>query len=339
LTLYLARAIHAFNPPPPPLPSRKPFEKSTSILETENQDFNSSDNAGISVGGLLLDEPKSEKPDVSNTGQITASLDEFPSGEPKPESLNVPKLDRVKLLNDIFDVGVEPESHEKASYEAYLTSRRAIVQTLDISYQYSKFARKIVRNFRRGLYYYNVDFHVGTIPEYLSSRLSSTPEPFLEHAILDLPGPQEHMELISQALKPGGYLIVFCPSITQIVECAKVVREKNLPYALESTLELGMGAGVGGREWDIRLVKPRAKQRAEAEAVKVEERTDAVLESDLADDELSSSTARDSRDSDFVTICRPKVGGKVSGGGFLGLWRRRSEKSSLQHPKVDLGPT
>jgi tRNA (adenine57-N1/adenine58-N1)-methyltransferase catalytic subunit len=302
LTLYLARAIHGLNSNPPSLPPRKPFHNSST------------------------DKPKLENPGVSDSNQATASTDESPTGALSPKSLDVSDSNQLaQLINKLYVVP-GPNSVEEARYEAYLPTRRAVVHTLDISRSKSNFARKIVLNFRRGLYYHNIDFHVGKITEYLSSRLASTPEPFLEHAILDLPGPEEHLEIIGQALKPNGSLIVFCPSITQIVECLRVIREKQLPYFFESTLELGAGIGVGGREWDVRVTKPRARLRAEAEASE-EEQIDAVSEPYPADDEENLSTAGESNDSDWVTVCRPKVGDKVYGGGFLGLWRRKKPAS------------
>lgn len=100
------------------------------------------------------------------------------------------------------------------------------------------------------------------------------------------------------------------------------MKEKKLPFYQESILELGEGIGVGGREWDVRVVKTRARVRAEAEAKRVDERREAVSESGSTDDEESSSMAIGGKESDWVTVCRPKVGDRVAGGGFLGLWRR-----------------
>jgi tRNA (adenine57-N1/adenine58-N1)-methyltransferase catalytic subunit len=296
LTLHLARAIHGLNTTSPPLPRINSSDKSlTGESGPETPNATHPDQAA-----LPIIEPSMDEPNLQNG--------EVPSSDQDPQSLK-------KLTT-----GPEHKSAEEVRFEAYLPSRRAVIHTLDISPAFSKYAQNIVRKFRRGLYYHNIDFHIGTIPEYLSSRLATTPGPFLEHAILDLPSPREHLEIVGQALKPNGSLIVFCPSITQIADCVKVVQEKRLPFHLESVLELGAGVGVGGREWDVRLVKLRAVLKAEAEASKVREQSVAASDLDSADN--GSNLSSTSKHSGRAMVCRPKVGGRVTGGGFLGLWRR-----------------
>lgn len=302
LTLHLARAIHGLNPSPPPLPP-----------------IHSSDK--FSTG-----EPGPENPNDPNSDQITLPNDESSTDEPNVRNGDVLIYDQDPKSINKLTTSQEHKSAEEARFDTYLPSRRAVIHTLDISPAFSKHAQNIVRKFRHGLYYHNIDFHVGTIPEYLSSRLATAPEPFLEHTILDLPSPQEHLEIVGQALKLNGSLIVFCPSITQIADCVKLVQEKRLPFHLESVLELGAGVGVGGREWDVRLVKPRAVLKAEAEASKVKEQSEAVSDLDSADNGNSLSST--SKDSGWAMVCRPKVGSIVTGGGFLGLWRRMGANSA-----------
>lgn len=226
---------------------------------------------------------------------------------------------------------------QQTAWEAYLRKRRAVIHTLDISAVHSRHAQSVVRAFRNGLYYHNVDFHVGTISEYLSSRLASTLEPFLEHTILDLPNPHSHFNNVAKALKPNGSLIVFAPSITQITTCVKLVRETRLPFVLESVLELGAGVGVGGREWDVRAVKPRALLKAEAEARRLSEENEEAQMSSSADTGRSNSQNGE-ENAGWEMVCRPKVGGRVSGGGFLGLWRRMEDftrdASPLSEPSL-----
>jgi len=210
----------------------------------------------------------------------------------------------------------------KATQEAYdiwRANRRAVIHTLDVSAKHSAHAQATVKNFRQGMYFPDVDFHVGGIPEYLSGRLIESADPFLEHVILDLPSPGSYLGIVGNALKPNGSLLLFCPSITQINVCVQMVKGKKLPFLLEKVLELGAGAGVGGREWDVRAVKPRALLKTEAAARESEEPTiESVDESDL-------SEATTSADSGVEMVCRPKVGGRISGGGFVGLWRRMEQ--------------
>lgn len=218
--------------------------------------------------------------------------------------------------------GPLPSLNDAEAYQAWLSNRKAVIQTLDISPAISSHAQEVVRNFRQGMYFPNIDFHVGGVDEYLSSRLVGAPEPFLEHAILDLPSCHEYLEIVGRSLKPNGSLLVFCPSITQINTCVQRIKDKMLPFLLESVLETGAGAGAGGREWDVRLVKPRSFEKAKAAI---------AAESDLVEHERENvNNAEDDQKTDqgWEMVCRPKVGIRVVGGGFLGFWRRMTSVSS-----------
>jgi tRNA (adenine57-N1/adenine58-N1)-methyltransferase len=238
-----------------------------------------------------------------------------------------PSEDPDEIPPLVDETQAEQEAAEQAAWDSYLTTRRAMINTLDISEAHSYHARSVVHNFRHGLYYHNVDFHIGKIEEYLASRLATTSEPFLDHTILDLPRAHEYFDIVAQALKPNGSLVVFAPSVTQIGTCIQLVRENRLPFVLETVLELGAGVGVGGREWDVRAVKPRALLKAEAEARKM-----MVSDGDFAGPESEAgaenfSTSEKKGASGWEMVCRPKVGGRVSGGGFLGVWKRMEHRS------------
>ncbi|TVY80741.1 tRNA (adenine(58)-N(1))-methyltransferase TrmI, partial [Lachnellula suecica] len=183
---------------------------------------------------------------------------------------------------------------EQKAYTAWLQTRRAIVQTLEISRRHSKHAEGIVKNYRNGMYYPHINFHVGTIEDYLTPRLGSSPEPFFSHAILDLPKCNEYMELVAKGLKPGGSLLVFCPSVTQINTCALDAKKAGLPLFLENVVELGSSAGAGGREWDVRPVRPKAflkAKAAEGEARKLGRETVEAVEESVGGDVAEESTA------------------------------------------------
>ncbi|KAF2795701.1 S-adenosyl-L-methionine-dependent methyltransferase, partial [Melanomma pulvis-pyrius CBS 109.77] len=204
---------------------------------------------------------------------------------------------------------------EASTLELWKQQRRAIVHTLDISGKHSKHARKIVQGFRRGIYYRNVDFHVGDISAWIASQRTSrrTEDPFLTHVFLDLPGANHHFANIAPALHVNGLLAVFNPSITQIVECVETIREHKMPYLLDQVIELGAGCI---REWDVRAVKPRA-------TLKTEEQPGSTAGAEKAD-QAAQELAKDEEDK-WAMICRPKVGHQVVGGGFLGLWRRMDQ--------------
>lgn len=215
---------------------------------------------------------------------------------------------------------IDGDSEKLVSYKEWLTKRRAILHTLDISERHSTHAQTVVKGFRGGMYYPNVDFHVGQIDAYITSRLSETDgKPFLDHAILDLPDTHSNMDIVSKALKPNGILITFCPSITQINSCFEFSKTQKLPLFLDPVLEIG---GVGGREWDVRRVKIKDFQSAKAK--------DAILETgDLpggeeGDAEKIESTESPIAETRWEMVCRPKVGVRVVGGGFVGVWRKKA---------------
>ena len=222
------------------------------------------------------------------------------------------------------------KSSRNFSEQEYASKRRAIIQTLDISASHSGFAKKVVNNYNNGMYFRNINFHVGTIESYLSSRLQDSEEPFLEHVILDLPSTHDFLEIVAKALKPSGTFLAFCPSITQINSCILKAKKNNLPLWLESVLEIGPAAGVGGRPWDVRVIKPRALVRAQEEAAKMRkegaetqpiEVADSRNEAAMAED-FKLDTGKTEEEDGWEMVCRPKVGSRVTGGGFIAVFKR-----------------
>ncbi len=213
----------------------------------------------------------------------------------------------------------DSDQYKEASitYEAWRSGRRAIVHTLDLNAAHSQHAEQVVKNFRQGIYFPHVDFHIGTIESYISRRLEETSnEPFLDHGILDLPATHDYFEIVSKAMKPNGTLLAFCPSITQINTCALRSKQLALPLFLEKVLEIGGGIGTGGREWDVRFIKPRALLKTESRYTISEPGGLVAVE---AEDKKASEEALTAGGE---MVCRPKVGGRVAGGGFVGIWRR-----------------
>jgi len=221
---------------------------------------------------------------------------------------------------------------KREAYKEWRANRGAVIHTLDCSAQHSAHAETVVQNFRRGMYYPHIDFHVGSIEDYLSSRLAETGgSPFLDHAILDLPGTQRYLDIVAKSLKSNGTLITFCPSVIQINTAVMYARQELLPLFLEKSVEVGGAVGVGGREWDIRPVKPRALLKAlvpDANRTDDVEAVEGLMEGasgDVGSHQAGSSpikNASGSNDNGWEMVCRPKVGLKVSGGGFVGVWRK-----------------
>ncbi|KAF9870780.1 hypothetical protein CkaCkLH20_11679 [Colletotrichum karsti] len=190
------------------------------------------------------------------------------------------------------------DSTIESQHKVHTESRRAVIHTLDVNPTSSRMAHGLVRNFRRGRYLLDVDFHVSTIRSYLSSRLAeSEGRSFLAHAILDLPASQDHADVVVDALLPGGKLVVFYPSITQVLEFVVWAKESGQPVTLDRVVELqtstslgdvGFRDGLGGRHWDVKVVDIRKAAKAGTKGV----------------------------------VCRPKVGSMVVGGGFVAVFSR-----------------
>lgn len=293
LTLHLAKAIHAANTAPPPFPQQKAIHDEPTSKELPEQVTNVEDAQGIND---VLEVMKNEVQDAVESETGTSSE---------------PMVKEVEAANEV-------DHSEKIAYDAWRSNRRAIIHTLDISATHSKHAQGVVRDFRQGMYFPAVDFHVGTIEEYLEKRLSETnQEPFLDHAILDLPDTHDHLELVAKALRPNGTLITFCPNITQINTCFLLTKKHGIPIFLEKVLELGSALGVGGREWDVRLAVIRADQKTEPKSID-------IVETDSDEPETEHESAEPTIVSNPRTelVCRPKVGTKIIGGGFVGVWTK-----------------
>ncbi|KAK1982314.1 adenine-N(1)--methyltransferase [Colletotrichum cereale] len=218
--------------------------------------------------------------------KVATDDDETPGYDTSPHALDLAGQPELAALRDRHAAG-----------------RRAILHTLDINPTSSRMAHSLVRHFRRGMYLPDVDFHVRTIRSYLSSRLSQNGgRPFLAHAILDLPASQAHADVAVEALQPGGKLVVFYPSVTQILDFVVWAKDTGQPLALDRVVELqtstsgGDGMfrdGTGGRNWEVKVVNLR-KALAEGETG-------------------AAATAH---------VCRPKVGTLVVGGGFVAVFSR-----------------
>jgi tRNA (adenine57-N1/adenine58-N1)-methyltransferase len=231
-------------------------------------------------------------------------------------------------------------SIKEGDLQAWRDNRRAVVHTLDCSSNHSRHAERMIESFRDGIYYNNIDFHVGNINDYISDRLSKNGGvPFLDHAILDLPACHENMEILESALKSNGSLLVFCPSITQINTAVLHGKSKELHLYLETVLELGAGAGVGGREWDIRPVRTRAFLRTKEEEQILKRKGGEAEELGNFQAVKAGDSSEPIRDADgWELVCRPKVGLRIQGGGFVAQWRKMTVIQDVSDRRLTLSP-
>jgi len=163
----------------------------------------------------------------------------------------------------------------------------------------------------------------------LSSRNN---EPFLDHALLDLPGVHENLGAVVSALKPGGLLVVFVPSVTQIGDCIRAISREGLQVKMEKVLELGEGIS-NGRVWDVRLTSRKSELNGrEAQGDRKlkkgpgAENGNGEVEQDDNNDDASAEEDGDAREkrgvNEELMVCRPKVHHLTIGGGFIGMWRK-----------------
>lgn len=270
---------------------------------------------------------------------------------------SIPQKSQVRVLEERtispYEDGVEKqntseigaEDHNDATmqkdWDEWRAQRRAVIHTVDVSPKFSTHAEQVVRGFRRGIYAGNVDFHVGAVEDWIKDQLQrrrsssskglfsntgSATEPFLSYAILDMPSAHKRIPHVVPALRRDGLLVVFMPSITQIGDCVQLIQKEKLPFVMERVVELGMGIS-GGRLWDVRMAVK--KSRADPSSWAKESRDDAeqstTEETDITESVSTSTVSEQENTQDNVLVCRPKVGSKIVGGGFVGIWRRIEE--------------
>ena len=226
------------------------------------------------------------------------------------------------------------KAQSQFSYEHGSDDRQAVIHTVDVSWKHSRHAEKTVKGFRQGLYANDIVFHVGDVSQWIDEQvydrgLGLDEKAFLSHIVLDMPASFHHVEKAASVLHTNGNLLAFNPSITQIVSIVKLVKQLNLPLVLNSVLELGPYSG--GRDWDVRTFIPRALTRMAKASTQEDDpsrNTDKKSkEGSVADPANSDPFDRDSQPihdqlGGMEIVCRPKVGYRVAGGGFLGVWTK-----------------
>lgn len=204
--------------------------------------------------------------------------------------------------------------------------RGAVLHSVDCNSSHSITGKRTVKGFRRGMYLNNIEFHIAESPsnwveseegkdwierELTSKKLkninkdedSDESNAFLSGVFLDMPN--YHVELLKLApyVKTGGFIIAFCPSITQITDAIDAIAEENerlskleIPSSLhlehERTIQLLDGAGGGLKEWDTRRIVIRATGK-------------------------------------IGYSVRPKVGVRTVAGGFVAIWRKMGKTINL----------
>ena len=83
---------------------------------------------------------------------------------------------------------------------------------------------------------------------------NETDEEDIDVVTLDVPEPWKALDNVSKALKPGGFLVSYSPSIPQVADFVNDVR-KNTDFIYIKTVE------ITEREWEVEERKVRPKSR------------------------------------------------------------------------------
>ncbi|PGH11630.1 hypothetical protein AJ79_04770 [Helicocarpus griseus UAMH5409] len=237
------------------------------------------------------------------------------------------------------DPSKENDDALQTEWDAWRAQRNAILHTVEISPTYSQHAENIVRGFRRGMYVGNVDFYVSSVETWIKEQVArrskegeGSPDPFLSHVILDMPSAHLRIPHVAPIMKEEAVLIVFMPSITQIGDCVELIAKQGLPFIQDAVVELGTGLS-GGRTWDVRMATTKSTNDALRKEADADETTAEESESSNTAAEEASGTVRESKEGQQVLVCRPQAGKRITGGGFVGVWKKK--KARVEHPPVD----
>lgn len=138
-------------------------------------------------------------------------------------------------------------------------------------------------------------------------------------------------------------LVVFVPSVTQIGDCVRIIRDRGLRLQMEKVVELGEGVS-NGRVWDVRLATRRKGTTKGNRNVDVSTEKDAATEqteelnSNVNAGSASTEGEAEVDEDDSVMVCRPKVGRMTIGGGFIGLWRKMDCDSATSESRDETSP-
>lgn len=289
LTLHLARAIHAANPTPPEV-FAQPHPRTNEVNMQDKE-----------VANSTMD----MRSDVSSVGSTATKI------------------------------------QSSGVLQQWRSQRKAVIHTVDVSERHSQHAQKIVHEFKRGMYAGDVNFNVGNVNEWIdhqcAERNEQTPRKreFLSHVILDLPASHLYIAKAASVIHTDGALLVFNPNVTQIMACVELIRSMKLPLALDCVLETGSSM-TGGREWDVRAVKPRASLKAEKEKTDITLAESGISEAEPSESKMQlpgsildpktngkeEANAPLQEKGQWEMICKPKIGDRITTGGFLGVWRK-----------------
>lgn len=225
------------------------------------------------------------------------------------------------------------EKQVQEEWDSWRAQRGAVIHTVDNRHNFTKHAERFVRGFRRGMYTGEVDFYVSPVEDWIDEQtrrrttggLIKRVYPFLTYVLLDMPSAQNLIPKVAPIMRADGVLAIFTPNVTQIAECVDIIRRQRLPFLQEKTVELGTGIS-SGRLWDIKVVQTRAHVSrivGKRRAVENQDQTDP--EQSVSEFEREPSADAVKSEGDIVQVCKPKVGERIVGGGFVAIFRKMEQ--------------
>ncbi len=193
--------------------------------------------------------------------------------------------------------------------------RGGILHSIDCNVNHSRRGEITLEHFKRGMYRDDVKFHLAESPvdwlqnhsegwklleKHDESESFEDKEGFLSAAFLDMPEISSNVSQISKNLKQDASLVIFCPSVTQILEVIKTIKDSEGEIKLSHirTIQLAPGMGGGLQDWDVRFTHIRASNE---EGI----------------------------------VCRPKVASRVVGGGFVAIFKKLPNDAQIRTNKYE----
>lgn len=186
----------------------------------------------------------------------------------------------------------------------------AILHSIDNTQAHSVRGSRNLTTFRRGIYANDVEFHVANSPtqwllenagpwrsleKFEEDASEDDRKEFLSGAFLDMADLTSNIQAISEALKQDSPFILFSPSVTQLLDVLKTVKQSHGQIKLTHirTIQLVPGAGGGLQDWDLRYTEIR-------------------------------------KSGEEGVVCRPRVGSRVVGGGFVAIFKKLPNEAILK---------
>ncbi|KAH3685952.1 hypothetical protein WICPIJ_003074 [Wickerhamomyces pijperi] len=193
-----------------------------------------------------------------------------------------------------LSLSIAQRIHAANSFLKPFGIRGSVLHSIDNNPAHSKRGSTNLKEFRNGVYQDDVSFHVADdLSSWFQSKechnwksLSQTEEEFLDGIFLDMPAIQDQLQTLTPHLKHDSPLVTFVPSVTQIIDILRTIQDLQLPLIHIGTYQLGSGTNGGGlNEWDVKFTRVR-------------------------------------KTGEQGVVCRPKVGVRVVGGGFVAVFRK-----------------